>query len=62
MHGPAGVTCKRTGAQLEQQRQQLAWTVIDNLGVDASTPVRLIAFNDVPIWDDVVADQAMLAQ
>lgn len=62
VHGPAGVTCKRTGAQLEQQRQQLAWTVIDNLGVDASTPVRLIAFNDAPIWDDVVADKAMLAQ
>ena len=61
VRGAAGVMCKRNGAKLEQQRQQLAWTVVDNLEVDASTPVRLYGSNGALMWEDVVADEKALA-
>lgn len=61
VHGPVGVVCKRTGAKLEQQRQQLAWTVVANLDSDPATPVRFLGFNDTLIWDGVVADENALA-
>lgn len=62
VRGAAGVMCKRSGAELEQQRQQLAWTVVENLEVDASTPVRLFGSNGAMMWEDVVADEGILAE
>lgn len=62
VRGAAGVMCKRSGAKLEQQRQQLAWTVVENLEVDASTPVRLFGSNGAVMWEDVVADEGILAE
>lgn len=62
VRGAAGVICPRTGRALEQQRQQLAWTVVDNLDVDPSTPVRLYGSNGAVMWEDVVADEGLLAR
>lgn len=62
VRGAAGVMCSRKGANLEQQRQQLAWTVVENLETDPSTPVRLYGSNGAPMWGDVVADEKILAE
>ncbi|MFC6695044.1 hypothetical protein [Nocardioides daphniae] len=61
VNGPAGVMCSRSGAELTQQRQQLAWTVIENMGADPSTPVRLYGPNRAVMWEDVVASEKVLA-
>lgn len=61
VNGPAGVMCARTGAELTQQRQQLAWTVIANMGADPGTPVRLYGPNRGVMWEDVVASEKVLA-
>lgn len=62
VRGAAGVMCQRTGKALEQQRQQLAWTAVDNLEVDPATPVRLYGPNGGVMWEDVVADEGLLAR
>lgn len=61
VHGAAGVVCVARGARLTQQRQQLAWTVVENLGVDPATPVRLYGSNGGLLWKDVVAQEGILA-
>jgi hypothetical protein len=62
VRGAAGVMCQRKGAALAQQRQQLAWTVVENLEADPSTPVRLYGPNGAVMWEDVVADEKFLAK
>lgn len=61
VHGAAGVVCVDEGPHLVEQRQQLAWTVVENLGVDPATPVRLHGSNGGLLWKDIVADQNILA-
>lgn len=41
--------------------QQLAWTVVKNLGVKESTPVRVLGPDGSAVLDDVVPDRTYLA-
>lgn len=62
VNGPAGVMCQRSGTALTQQRQQLAWTVVDNMQASPGTPVRLYGPNRGLMWQDVVANEDVLAR
>ena len=61
VRGAAGVACDVKGAEVAQQRQQLAWTIVENLGVDPTTPVRMYGPNGAVMFNDVVADEKFLA-
>lgn len=54
--GAGGRVCSQDGEAEELQRQQLAWTIIDNLEVDASTPIKVVGHNTAVIWDGLLAD------
>lgn len=62
VNGPAGVMCQRSGTALTQQRQQLAWTVVDNMQASPGTAVRLYGPNRGLMWQDVVANEDVLAK
>ncbi|KRC65252.1 hypothetical protein ASE12_11055 [Aeromicrobium sp. Root236] len=60
--GSGGALCDLSAEGHALQRQQLAWTVVENLGIDPRTPVRLMHGRDFRMWEeDVVADRAYLA-
>lgn len=63
------VTFARRGGELcdivrggdDLRSQQLAWTVVTNLGVDDTTVVRLVGPDQKPLADDIVARRFALA-
>jgi len=60
--GSGGATCDLSAEGYALQHQQLAWTVVENLGVDPRTPVRLVSASGLELWgEDVVADRSYLA-
>ena len=61
VNGPGGVACNRKGPEELQQRQQLAWTIVENLGGAATTPVQMYTPNGAILFTDLVADESYLA-
>jgi hypothetical protein len=66
LSGDAAALCDLSMEGWNLQRQQFAWTVMDNLdgfdGLAADTPVRLLGPSGVRMWDDVVAKPRYVEQ
>lgn len=62
LSGEGGALCDLTRRGGELRRQQLAWTVVTNLGVPESTAVRLLGPSGVALDADTTPDPAYLAR
>lgn len=60
--GEGGALCDLSEHGYELRRQQLAWTVVDNLEADPAMQVRVITSAGTMPWPDTVVDRAYLAE
>ncbi|MET0767505.1 MAG: hypothetical protein ABWY50_07675 [Aeromicrobium sp.] len=60
--GEGGALCDLSQRAFELRRQQLAWTVVENLGADPATLVRVVTSGMAMPWEDTVVDRAYLAE
>lgn len=59
--GRGGALCDMTQEGYDLRSQQLAWTVVKNLEVDESTPVRILVPDGKALLADIVPDRSFLA-
>ena len=60
--GEGGQLCDLTRRATTLRQQQLAWTVVTNLGIDPATPVRVIGARGKALFDDVTPEPAYVVR